>query len=59
MTDNINSITLTTTIDNADLFKLINEIAKLRPAHTPTALVREVLLDTLPVKIAELKAKKK
>jgi len=58
MTKNtIDSITLTGK-ENSDLFKLINELADLRPAHAPTALVREILLDTIPAKIKELKRNK-
>jgi hypothetical protein len=44
--------------NNKEMFNLINQLVEQRPSHTAAGLVREVLLDTLPIKIAELKAKK-
>lgn len=40
------------------VIELINEYASLRPAFSPTSLIKDVLLQILPVKIAELKKEK-
>ena len=39
-----------------EIIKLVNDYASLRPAFSPTALIKDVLLQILPLKIAELKA---
>lgn len=40
-----------------EIIKLVNEYASLRPAFSPTSLIKDILLQVLPVKIAELKKK--
>ena len=39
-----------------EVIKLVNQYAALRPAFSPTALIKDVLLQVLPLKISELKA---
>lgn len=42
---------------NTELFKLLNDYAKLRPSHKPACLAREVLMDVLPMFIAKALSK--
>jgi hypothetical protein len=55
MAEKITSLNFNTNYDgHQEVIKLINEYASLRPAFSPTALIKDVLLEILPVKIAEL-----
>ena len=39
-----------------ELIKLVNEYAELKPNFSPTALVKDLLIEALRAKIAEIKA---